>query len=175
MDQLRELMDAFIAEEQNLLSERTAAADTAATLVYSIVIIGGLIVALVAVMAAFLFRRQLAGRIDEAMRVATSIADGNLSTEVDDDGQDEIAELLSAMATMQTQLRGMMGEIKTASTELDTASQSVASTAEQLSASSNEQTKASDTIATSIQELSTSINHVSILEIQEKNMIQLSS
>lgn len=175
MDQLRELMDAFIAEEQNLLSERTAAADTAATLVYSIVIIGGLIVALVAVVAAFLFRRQLAGRIDEAMRVATSIADGNLSTEVDDDGQDEIAELLSAMATMQTQLRGMMGEIKTASTELDTASQSVASTAEQLSASSNEQTKASDTIATSIQELSTSINHVSENAAEAREISESSS
>lgn len=175
MDQLRELMDAFIAEEQNLLSERTAAADTAATLVYSIVIIGGLIVALVAVVAAFLFRRQLAGRIDEAMRVATSIADGNLSTKVDDDGQDEIAELLSAMATMQTQLRGMMGEIKTASTELDTASQSVASTAEQLSASSNEQTKASDTIATSIQELSTSINHVSENAAEAREISESSS
>ena len=103
-------------------------------------------------MAAFLFRRQLAGRIDEAMGLLPRLPMAT-SAPIDDDGQDEIAELLSAMATMQTQLRGMMGEIKTASTELDTASQSAASTAEQLSASSNEQTKASDTIATSIQEL----------------------
>ena len=58
MDQLRQLMDAFIAEEQDLLVQRSQAADTAATLVYSIVIIGGLIVALVAVGAALLFRRQ---------------------------------------------------------------------------------------------------------------------
>ena len=175
MDQLRQLMDAFIAEEQDLLVQRSQAADTAATLVYSIVIIGGLIVALVAVGAALLFRRQLASRIDEAMRVATAIADGNLNVNVDDEGRDEIAELLSAMATMQTQLRAMMGEIRTASTELDTASQSVASTAEQLSASSNEQTNASETIATSIQELSTSINHVSENAAEAREISESSS
>lgn len=161
MDQLRALMDEFIAAEQELLIERSAAADSAATIVYSVVVLGGLLVAGVAIVAAFLFRRQLAGRIEDAMRVATTIADGNLRATIDDSGRDEVAELLSAMATMQTQLRNMMGEIKTASSELDSASNSVASTAEQLSASSNEQTRASTTIATSIEELSTSINHVS--------------
>lgn len=175
MTQLRTLMDEFAAAEQQLLVSRTNAADSAATLVYSIVIIGGLVVGIVAVGAALLFRRQLASRINDAMRVATAIADGNLDTRIDDSGKDEVAELLSAMSAMQTQLRAMMGEIKTASSELDTASQSVASTAEQLSASSNEQTHASDTIATSIQELSVSINHVSENAAEAREISQNSS
>lgn len=161
MEQLRQLMEDFTAAEEQLLVARSQEADAAASLVYSIVIVGGLVVAGVAVGAAYLFRRQLAVRIDDAMQVATAIADGNLNTSINDAGGDEIAALLSAMGTMQTQLRAMMGEIKTASTELDSASQSVASTAEQLTASSTEQNNASETIATSIQELSTSINHVS--------------
>ncbi|MGM0525368.1 MAG: methyl-accepting chemotaxis protein [Pseudomonadota bacterium] len=160
MEQLRSLMNEFTATEEQLLVERTDAADAAANVVRLVVVIGGLLVAAVAVVSALLFKRQLETRINDAMRVATAIADGNLNSQIDDDGGDEIAELLSAMATMQTQLRNMMGEIKSASGELDSASQSVASTAEQLSASSDEQSKASNTIATSVQELSVSINHV---------------
>lgn len=160
MEQLRTLMSEFTDAEQVLLSERSAAADNAATIARTIVIAGGLIVAVIAIGAAFIFRRQLQGRIDDAMAVATAIADGQLDRQIDDSGNDEVAELLSAMSAMQTQLRNMMGEIKSASGELDSASQSVASTAEQLSASSNEQSNASETIATSIQQLSASINHV---------------
>jgi len=160
MEQLRSLMNEFAATEEQLLVDRTDAADAAANVVRLVVVIGGLLVAAVAVVSAMLFKRQLETRINDAMRVATAIADGNLNSQVVDDGGDEIAELLSAMATMQTQLRNMMGEIKSASGELDSASQSVASTAEQLSASSDEQSKASNTIATSVQELSVSINHV---------------
>lgn len=159
--QLQQLMQDFIATEQSLLSQRTAESASAANLLYLVVIIGGVLVAAVAVISAYLFKRQLSGRIEDAMQVATAIADGNLQQQIDDEGNDEVAELLSAMSTMQSQLRNMLGEIKAASVELGTASQSVASTAEQLSASSDEQSNASDMIATSVQQLSASINQVS--------------
>lgn len=159
--QLSDLIAEFTAAEQALLAERQASAAATSAMTITLVLIGGLVVVVVAIGSGYLFKRQLETRLNAAMVVATAVADGRLNTNIDEDGNDEIAELLSALANMQTQLRHMMSEIKTAATELSGSSQAVASTAEQLSASSDEQSNASGSIATSVQELSASINHVS--------------
>ncbi|GGD51052.1 methyl-accepting chemotaxis protein [Lacimicrobium alkaliphilum] len=161
MEKLQGVLDEFIATEQGILTQRTEDAADASVTTQVAAILGGILVILVAVGAAWLFSRQLKRRLDMAMQVTTDVADGKLDTRIDDSGNDEIAELLSAMNHMQTQLRQMMQQIGTASTELNDASQSVSSTAEQLSVSSDEQSNSSDSIAASIQELSESIRHVS--------------
>lgn len=158
--ELLRLIGEFTATENEFLEERQAAASATGTMALFAVVGGGLIVILVSLISGYIFKRQLETRLADAMRVATAVADGRLDSKIDEDGSDEIAELLSALANMQTQLRQMLSEIKTASTELGSASQAVASTAEELSASSDEQSNASGSIATSVQELSASINHV---------------
>ncbi|RUO80149.1 chemotaxis protein [Idiomarina tyrosinivorans] len=160
MDNLREFVQQFTKTEKSLLLERADAASAAATLAQTISIGGGLLVIIIAVLSAWVFKRQLEQRLEEAMRVATAVADGRLNNQIDDDGKDEIGELLSALAAMQTQLRSMLQQIIQSSNELNSSSQSVASTAEELSASSTEQTDASESIATSVQQLSASISHV---------------
>lgn len=157
---LREGIAEFTQAEKQLLTERQEAAAETSSLTVAAVLIGGLVVIVVAVISGLVFRRQLQQRLADAMLVASAVADGRLDNHIDEDGSDEIAELLSALANMQTQLRHMMSEIKQAATELSSSSQAVASTAEELSASSDEQSNASGSIATSVQQLSASISHV---------------
>ncbi|RUO26691.1 chemotaxis protein [Aliidiomarina minuta] len=160
MNDIRNLFERFETREVTLVAERQQTASAQSSFTRNLMLLGGLLVAGVAVAAAGLIKRQLEQRLDEAVGVASGIADGNLAMHIDEDGKDEVAVLLSAMSNMQTQLRQMMTEISQAAGELNTASQSVSSTAEQLSTTSNEQSSSSGSIAASVQELSASIQHV---------------
>jgi len=62
-------------------------------------------IVLVAVMA-FLFGRAMARRIKAGVKVAEHIAHGNFDNEIKVEGTDEIAELMQALETMQTELFG---------------------------------------------------------------------
>lgn len=160
MGEIRQLFDQFESYQTDLVEDRQQAAAAQATFTRNIMLLGGILVILVSIAAAWFIKRQLEQRLDIAIGVASSIADGNLSQHIDEDGKDEVAVLLSAMSNMQTQLRQMMSEIKSAAGELNSSSQSVSSTAEELSATSQEQSDSSDAIAASVQELSSSIQHV---------------
>jgi methyl-accepting chemotaxis protein len=64
--------------------------------------------------------------IDEAMRVAERIAEGDLSTPVTVRTHDEIGRLLAAVGAMQERLRGLVGEIRRAADSIEVASAEVA-------------------------------------------------
>ncbi|MCC5855977.1 MAG: methyl-accepting chemotaxis protein [Idiomarina sp.] len=160
MLEIRQLMSDFEDLEQRYVRQRQADANAQASRTQMIVIFGGLVIVIVAVGAALYIRQRLNARMDEAIRIVASIADGNLRVEIDEGGRDEVAVLLSAMSNMQTQLRHMFSDIRSGAEELDDASQSVSSTAEELSATASEQTRVTESIASAIQELTASIQSV---------------
>ncbi|WP_113907013.1 methyl-accepting chemotaxis protein [Aliidiomarina celeris] len=159
-ERILSIMDAFQQAEQRLIREREANAASQANQTRGITVFGGILILLIAVGAALYVRKRLNQRLDAAISVAGSIADGNLTTRIDEGGNDEVAVLLSAMSNMQTQLRQMFTEINSSAIELNDASQSVSSTAEELSATSDEQTNVTQSIAAAVQQLSASIQSV---------------
>lgn len=174
MTNIREMFDRFEAREATLIAERQQEAAAQSAFTRNLMLLGGLLVIVVAVGAAWLIKRQLEQRLDDAVMVASGIADGNLAMTIDEDDNDEVAVLMSAMSNMQTQLRQMLSDIGQAAGELNTASQSVSSTAEELSTTSQEQSNSSESIAASIQELSASIQDVAD-NAQEAGRIATSS
>ena len=175
MQAMRELMDSFIAFERTQLTERHAEADQASLLAEWTTLLGGLVVALVAIGSAWTFKKQLQNRLADAQQAIDAIADGQLNYRITTDGKDEIAQVLTTLKSMQDKLKAMLNNIRHAVNELNDSSGVVASTAEQLSASSDEQTQASDSVATAIQELSASIEQVSNNAEQARSIAHRSS
>lgn len=175
MQAMWQLMDNFISFERTQLSERNAEADQASLLAEWTTLLGGFIVALVAIGSAWTFKKQLQNRLADAQQAIDAIADGQLNYTIHTDGKDEIAQVLSTLVAMQEKLKGMLTNIRNAVNELNQSSGVVASTAEQLSASSDEQTQASDSVATAIQQLSASIEQVSQSAEQARTIAHSSS
>ena len=80
--------------------------------------------------------------MQQARELALAIAQGDLTRPVQAEGQDEAAELLRALAGMQTALSGLVGEVRHASENIQGASSEVASGNQDLS-SRTEQTASS--------------------------------
>tara|TARA_B100000700_G_scaffold321938_1_gene422345 strand:+ start:3736 stop:5358 length:1623 start_codon:yes stop_codon:yes gene_type:complete len=175
MQAMWQLMDDFISFERTQLTQRHAEADQASVLAEWTTLLGGFIVAIVAIGSAWMFKKQLQNRLADAQRAIDAIADGQLNYRIQANGKDEIAQVLATLVAMQDKLRAMLGNIRNAVNELNESSGVVASTAEQLSASSVEQTQASDSVATAIQELSASIEQVSKNSEQARKIAHRSS
>jgi methyl-accepting chemotaxis protein len=77
--------------------------------------------------------------MQQARELALAIAQGDLTRPVQADGQDEAAELLRALESMQTALSGLVGEVRHVSENIQGASSEVASGNQDLS-SRTEQT-----------------------------------
>jgi methyl-accepting chemotaxis protein len=161
MDDIRADLERFIEVEQVLLTERTASVESARTMAFASLLLGGFAILVVSVVMAIYLKNTLQNRLSTAKNLVSAVASGRLNNRIDSSDGDEISELLAGIDVMQDQLRQLLGDIKQAAGELGSASAVVAATAEQLNASANEQSRASSSIAAAVDELSVSINHVS--------------
>ncbi|MFZ2987968.1 methyl-accepting chemotaxis protein [Ideonella sp.] len=100
-----------------------------------ILLISGVLALALAFGAAMGWRitRSITVPMARAMRVAERIAEGDLSSRLDNQGGDEIGRLLQAMATMQNKLRELVGGIRDSAESIHTASTEVASGNQDLS------------------------------------------
>jgi methyl-accepting chemotaxis protein len=72
---------------------------------------------LLTITLSYLILREMMSSLAQAVKVANAIATGNFANEIKIHTQDEMAELLRAFNTMQTQLRKLLAEEKRITTE----------------------------------------------------------
>ena len=136
-----------------------SAARVAQTAVLVMALIGavGLVAAVAIVPLVLLNMVAICRPIDAAERLATAIAQGDLTTrDVDTSGRDEAARLLTSLARMQDALSLMVGQMRHSSDSIGTASAEIATGNQDLSART-EQTDFSLQQAASSMEQLTSI------------------
>ncbi|MGN0926271.1 methyl-accepting chemotaxis protein [Ectopseudomonas mendocina] len=160
VDAMRRLISDIQGEERALLAQRTASMNAAKFLSLTILLAGGVIATLLAMSVAFVMSRSIAGRLEQVVEVARSIAQGRLDSRIQRGGRDEIGVLLDAFATMQERLREMIGQIRVGAGQLVEAAQNISSASTQLSVSTQEQSQAASSMAATVEELTVSINHV---------------
>lgn len=97
--------------------------------------------------------RSITRPVDEALRIARRIADGDLRETATVDGEDEMARLLRAMNHMAGNLRQLLGDLRAGVAQLSTSSVAIGATAAQYAASSAEQ-------ATSVAEISATVEEI---------------
>jgi methyl-accepting chemotaxis protein len=97
---------------------------------------------LLAVLAAGLgwsITRSVTRPLGEAVVLASAVAEGDLTREIDATGRDEVAQLLRSLKTMNENLRRIVGQVRTGSESIATGSAQIAGGNSDLSARTEQQ------------------------------------
>lgn len=113
--------------------------------------------AFLALLTAFLVTRSVTRPLAEATKVATLLADGDLSTNIEVRGRDEVAQLLEAMRNMVDKLSNIITDVRATSDTLSSASEEISATAQSLSQGATEQAASVEEISSTLDETSASV------------------
>jgi methyl-accepting chemotaxis protein len=116
--------------------------------------------ALLTVLLAWLLTRSIVTPLRKAVAVAQTIAGGNLSKVIDDDGKDEPARLISALSTMQNNLRQTIQHIAGSATQLASAAEELSAVTEEASRGLQQQNNEIDQAATAVNEMTAAVEEV---------------
>jgi methyl-accepting chemotaxis protein len=144
------------ARQAQQAARRTAMMDTAAfTGVLRLGIVG---LALVIVLPLLWFTlRSVSRPLEEAVATANRIAEGDLGSRIDTRGSDETAALMQALARMQSSLRQLVAEVRSASQSIDLASSEVATGNLDLSQRTEQAAGQLQATASSVEQLHTAV------------------
>ena len=119
-----------------------------------------IVAALLTVLLAWLLTRSIVTPLRKAVEVAETIAAGNLSKTIEDDGKDEPARLLSALSTMQASLRQTIQHIAGSATQLASAAEELSAVTEEASRGLQQQNNEIDQAATAVNEMTAAVEEV---------------
>ena len=160
MDDMRDVLGQIKTRETRLLDSRTESMQDAKQHAMLILISGGILATLLALVIAWSLSRTVVGRLAQAVTVARDIAAGQLDSPIPAAGRDEVGQLLGAFGQMQEKLRAMIQGIKQGTDQLVAAAHTISANSQQLSAAAQEQSSAASSMAATVEELTVSINHV---------------
>ncbi len=143
-----------IAAVSAATSTDAAAQAQRATLVSVILM---LVVGAAGAVVGVMFSRRITRPVDDALKLASAIARGDLRTPVRVTGDDEIARLLKALSAMQGSLAGVVGNVRSNSESVSTAANEISHGANDLSMRTEEQASALQQAASSMEQLGTTV------------------
>ncbi|WP_037338794.1 methyl-accepting chemotaxis protein [Saccharospirillum impatiens] len=145
-------------------SSRVEAASVQADRVYdqALLTIGSAIVILVALlaMAAWALTRSITGPLRSAVDLADAIADNDLTSTISNGGKDEITQLVTAMARMQSALRDTLAQISSSSEQLASSSEELSAVTDDSTQNLRRQNEEIEQAATAVNELTAAIEEV---------------
>ena len=106
---------------------------------------------------AIMFSRTITRPLNQALDVARSVALGNLTSEFQATGSDEIGDLLSALKDMQTRLSGVVSNVRRNAEGVATASAEIAAGNLNLSARTEQQAASLEETAASMEQLTSTV------------------
>ena len=120
---------------------------------------GGILGILLASFLAYAITRSISSPLSDAAKAARAISDGDITSDIDAQGRDEVAELLTALKGMQTNLFKVVSSVRQGSEGVATASAEIAQGNQDLSARTESQASALEETAASMEELSSQVKH----------------
>ncbi|WP_411388243.1 methyl-accepting chemotaxis protein [Pseudomonas sp. MPB23] len=124
------------------------------------IIVVAVAAALLTVLLAWLLTRSIVTPLRKAVEVAQTIAGGNLTQVIEDDGKDEPARLISALSTMQNNLRQTIQHIAGSATQLASAAEELSAVTEEASRGLQQQNTEIDQAATAVNEMTAAVEEV---------------
>jgi methyl-accepting chemotaxis protein len=129
-------------------------ADETRTLILALLIIA----VIIAVGGAWLVTRSITVPIGVAVNMASRLAEGDMTTQIEVDSKDETGQLLLAMKTMSERLSQIIAEVRGAADNLTSASGQISATSQSLSQASSEQAASVEQTSASMEEMSASVS-----------------
>ena len=124
-------------------------------------VIAGIIVGVIIAIALGIFITRLVTKgINRGVEIAETIAEGDLTINVESsltERKDEIGRLANAMQSMVEKLRDVIGSVLSGSDNIATASQQMSSTSQEMSQGATEQASSAEEVSSSMEEMVSNI------------------
>jgi methyl-accepting chemotaxis protein len=146
VDTERELLDAAALRSEDLRAR------TSLVLVVCSVLSLGL-----GVLLAWLLVRSITQPLSRAVQVARAVASGDLTSRIDVDSKDETGQLMQALKDMNDNLVGIVGNVRSGTDTIATASSQIAAGNHDLSSRTEQQASSLEETAASMEELTSTV------------------
>jgi methyl-accepting chemotaxis protein len=153
MDAMRALLKQISDAESGLLAQRAADAASLQSLTANTIIIGGLLTMTLAGVLAWILSRSIVGPLTHAVRIARSVAAGDLSSHIESKSHDETGQMLQALGDMNQSLLNIVGEVRRGTDTIATASSEIARGNQDLSSRTEQQASSLEETASSMEQL----------------------
>jgi methyl-accepting chemotaxis protein len=157
MDAMRGLVAEIDNAEEVLLVQRAKEAKALDARTAGTLVGGGVLAAVLAGVIAVWLARNITVPLGRAVSFAKQVAEGDLTAHVDANSTDEIGELLTALKAMNTSLARIVGEVRTGTDTIATASAEISSGNFDLSSRTEQQAGSLEETASSMEELTATV------------------
>jgi methyl-accepting chemotaxis protein len=117
----------------------------------------GIVVLVIALVLALWLTRSITKPLNEGVVIAHRITEGDLTAEIEATGTDETGQLMSALKNMVTKLQSIIGEVKSAASNIASASYELNASSELMSKGAGEQASRATQVATASEEMSQTV------------------
>ncbi|WP_298927094.1 methyl-accepting chemotaxis protein [uncultured Ramlibacter sp.] len=152
-------IDKMVKFQDDDTDAQAAAAEASYATTRLIMIAAALAALALGIAGAWLLTASITGPIREAVRVAETVADGDLTATIAATGRDEPAQLLRALAAMNDSLSRVVSQVRAGSDAIATGSGQIANGNEDLSQRTEQQASNLQQTAASMEELSGTVRN----------------
>jgi methyl-accepting chemotaxis protein len=152
-------IDKMVSHQTELMAQTSDVAISEAHSATMMVMVLSVIATLLAAIAGLIITRSIVRPINEAILLAETVAEGDLTCVIEVRSTDETGRLLSALKRMNENLRRTVSEVRMGATHIVTASSQIASGNLDLSSRTEEQAASLEQTAASMEELTATAKH----------------
>ncbi|WP_329605215.1 methyl-accepting chemotaxis protein [Undibacterium hunanense] len=150
-------METLIRFQEELMAESAKETKATAESANQLILAVGILATLLSMAIAWSITRRIVTPINEAVHIAKTVADGDLTSAIDITGKDEIGSLFRALEHMNENLIGIVSQVRGGTELIATASTQIATGNQDLSARTEQQASALEETASSMEELTSTV------------------
>ncbi|MES2150059.1 MAG: methyl-accepting chemotaxis protein [Pseudomonadota bacterium] len=152
-----EQLDKFVAFQHEVMLQAGEEASALSTRTQFLILVLTLVASAISLAVAFLATRSITGPLDEAVVIAQRVADGDLTSVIEVDSNDETGQMMDALKHMNTSLIRIVAEVRAGTESIATASGQIASGNLNLSARTEQQATSLGHTSGAMRELTTTV------------------
>jgi methyl-accepting chemotaxis protein-1 (serine sensor receptor) len=150
-------LDALVELETTQAREQYEAINATNQAVNALLIGGVLLGLLLGGLLSWAIARSITRPLQQALQVAETVASGDLGSRIEATGHDETAQLLRALATMNTSLARLVGQVHRSADSIDAGASEIASGNADLSQRTEQQASSLEQTAASMEQLTATV------------------
>ena len=156
-DRYFDVLNDFVAFQRTLMDESVAEGQQTSDSAIALMLELSAVAILLCVLAAWWVTRSITRPLNEAVDVASAVAQGDLTIQIGETTRDETGKLLASLKAMNQNLHRFVSEVRTGSDTINTASSEIASGNLDLSSRTEEQAGELEETASAMEELTSTV------------------
>jgi len=152
-----EVLGQFIAFQEDLIKKAEQQATDTYKVARILLLALGAIAVVIAAVVAFVSTRSITRPLGEAVKVAETVASGDLTHRIEVHSKDETGQLMLALKHMNDSLVNIVAQVRTGTDTIATASAQIAAGNQDLSSRTEEQASSLEETASSMEELTSTV------------------